>query len=222
MARIPASRVGPSEDRRAFNPPCGCPLHYTSYSRVLLSLWVVLGLGQLAQSFHRLARFDGGVRWAFLPLIWSVFSFLFVVQTWWVYYELIESPVWAHLFTFLLPLNVFVVLYLICAAALPDVSRRSRGKPMDLGAYHITQRTYFFGLWAILLVLVLAASVLVRGHFAPLEDGLRAAGLLAVVGLTASERRWLHLLLTLFAIGALGAYIGLFTSPLPWPAGLDL
>lgn len=197
-------------------------MHYTSYSRVLLSLWVVLGLGQLAQSFHRLARFDGSVRWGILPLIWSAFSFLFVVQTWWVYYELIQAPIWANLFTFLLPLNVFVVLYLICAAALPDVSRRSRGKPMDLAAYHISQRAYFFGLWTILLVLVLTASLLARGRVAPLEDGLRAAGLVATVGLVASERRWLHLVLTLVALGALGAYIGLFTSPLPWPAGLEL
>jgi uncharacterized membrane protein len=162
------------------------------------------------------------VRWGWLPLLWSAFSFLFVVQTWWVYYELIESPIWANLFTFLLPLNVFVVLYLICAAALPDVSGRPRGKPLDLAAYHITQRAYFFGLWTILLALVLAVSVVVRGRVEPLEDGLRAAGLVAAVGQASSGRRWLHAVLTLFALAALGVYIGLFTSPLPWPARLAL
>ena len=122
-------------------------MDHASYLRVLLSVWVGLGLGQLVQAFHRLARFKGTVKWDWLPLTWAGFAFLMVVQVWWAYFSLLQSPIWTNLFAFLIPLFAFVVLYLICASAIPDCSPLGAGDTVDLGAFHFSQNRYFFGLW---------------------------------------------------------------------------
>jgi hypothetical protein len=89
-------------------------LDYSAYLRTLLSVFVDLGLGQLVQPLHRVARFEGTVRWDWLPLGWAFFAFVMVVQTWWAYFDILQSPLWPNLFAFLLPISVF-------ASALPDV-----------------------------------------------------------------------------------------------------
>ena len=45
---------------------------------------------------------------------------------------LFQPPIWSNLFAFLLPLAVFVVLYLICASALPDVAKTAEGAVQNL------------------------------------------------------------------------------------------
>jgi len=190
-------------------------MDYSSYLRVLLSVWIGLGLGQMVQAFHRLARFKGTVRWDWLPLVWAGFSFLMVVQTWWAYFELLQSPLWVNLFAFLLPLSVFVLLYLLCASALPDTSRADATDVVDLTAFHFGQRLYFFALWAVLLTLALVVSRLVRGSFAWVEDGFRVAGIAAAVALARSDARNVHGVLTVLAVLAMSVYIVLFTLRLP-------
>ena len=111
-------------------------MDHASYLRVLLSVWVGLGLGQLVQALNRLVRFRGTVRWDWLPLTWAGFAFLMVVQVWWAYFTLLQAPIWRNLFAFLLPLLAFVILYLICANALPDVSSLGKDESLDLGAFH--------------------------------------------------------------------------------------
>jgi hypothetical protein len=189
-------------------------MDYASYLRVLLSVWVGLGLGQLVQASHRLARFKGEVTWDWLPLVWAGFSFLMVVQTWWAYFTLLQAPIWSNLFAFLLPLSVFVILYLICASALPDLTKVAETGLVDLASFHLSQRRYFFGLWAVLLTLALIVSRLVRGRFDPVEDGFRVAGIAAALVLISSPRRTLHVAVTWLAIAAMVAYISLFTLTL--------
>jgi hypothetical protein len=191
------------------------PMDHTAYVRVLLSVWVGLGLGQLVQALHRLARFKGTVRWDWLALTWAGLAFLMFVQTWWAYFTLLEPPIWSNLFAFLLPLGVFVVLYLICATALPDVSKTAEGAVVDLGAHYLAQHRYFFGLWGVLLVLASIISALVRGGFHPLGgDGLRLAGIAGAILLIRSGNRTVHVIVTLFSLVALIAYIVLFTLKL--------
>src|SRR5687767_8376636 len=148
----------------ASDPELHPTMDHSSYLRVLLSVWVGLGLGQLVQALHRLARYKGPVRWDWLPVVWAMFAFLMFVQTWWAYFTLLQSPIWVNLFVFLLPLAVFVILYLICSSALPDVSRSPEGSVVDLRTFYLGQHRYFFGLWALLLVLAVLVSVLVRGR----------------------------------------------------------
>ena len=187
-------------------------MDYSSYLRVLLSVWVGLGLGQLVQAAHRLARFKGTVRWDWLPLIWAGFGFLMIVQTWWAYFTLMQSPLWANLFAFLLPLSVFIVLYLICSSALPDVTRKDDADTVDLRSFYVGQHRYFFGLWTVLLVLALSAQVASRGEIDVLgEDGFRLAGIGAGVAMAWTSDRRVHVVVTLLALAALLLYIMVFS-----------
>ncbi len=187
-------------------------MDYSSYVRVLLSVWVGLGLGQLVQALHRLARFKGTVKWDWLPIVWAGFAFLMFVQTWWAYFTVLQSPLWVNLFAFVLPLAVFVVLYLICASALPDVSKATEGAVVDLASFYLGQHRYFFRLWAVLLVLALLVQSLARGGMDLVgEDGFRIAGIAAAVTLAWSAQRRLHAIVTLTALAALILYIVLFS-----------
>lgn len=187
-------------------------MDYSAYLRTLLSVWVGLGLGQLVQALHRVARFRGTVRWDWLPITWAAFAFLMIVQTWWAYFTLMQSPLWANLFAFLLPLSVFVVLYLICASALPDASRMAESDTVDLATFYRGQHRYFFGLWTVLLVLALMAQVVSRGEIDILgEDGFRLAGIGAGVALAWTPDRRVHTVLTLLALALLLVYIVVFS-----------
>jgi hypothetical protein len=186
-------------------------LDYSAYVRTLLSVFVGLGLGQLVQPLHRLARFEGTVRWDWLPLGWAFFAFVMVVQTWWAYFDILQSALWLNLFAFLLPISVFVTLYMICASALPDVSKAPADGVVDLAAFHLRQRRYFFGLWALFLSLALIVSLLVRGSFALLEDGFRVLGVALAIGLVTSSRRAVHVALTILSFVAFSIYITRFS-----------
>lgn len=186
-------------------------MDYSPYVRTLLSVFVGLGLGQLVQPLHRLARFPGIVRWDWLPLGWAAFTFVMVVQTWWAYFDILQAPRWLNLFAFLLPISVFVTLYMICASALPDLSKTPSDGVVDLSAFHLQQRRYFFGLWVLFLSLALLVSILVRGSFALLEDAFRVVGIAFAIGLARSSRRSVHVALTILAFVAFGSYITLFS-----------
>jgi hypothetical protein len=181
-----------------------------SYLQVLLSVWVGLGLGQLVQSFHRLIRLKGQVKWHWLPVTWAGFAFLLVVQTWWAYFRIIQSPIWTNLFAFLLPLAIFVILYLICASAFPD--DKEDGSLVDLESFYFAQRRYFFGLWASLLILALIVSRSVEGRFSLLgDDGFRLGGVAAGVAMAIVRDKSVHAVITVLAAASLALYIVLFT-----------
>jgi hypothetical protein len=187
-------------------------MDYSSYLRVLLSVWVGLGLGQLVQALHRLARFKGRVAWDWIPVAWAGLAFLMFVQTWWAYFGILQSPLWVNLFAFLLPLSVFVILYLICASALPDISKIPEGGTVDLELFYFSQHRYFFGLWAAVLVLAVVVSGLARGHIQLRGgDGFRLVALAAAVSLARLSNRRLHAVVTLCALTALVVYIALFS-----------
>ena len=187
-------------------------MDFASYLRVLLSVWVGLGLGQLVQALNRVARFKGPVKWDWLPVTWAALAFLMFVQTWWAYFTLIQSPLWINLFAFLLPLTVFVILYLICASALPDVTKLPEGATVDLRGHYFAQHRYFFALWALLLTLAVAVSSITRGGIQLLGgDGFRIAGVAAALLLMRSDRRRTHVIATALSLVALITYIVMFT-----------
>lgn len=186
-------------------------MDYSAYLRVLLSVWVGLGLGQLVQALHRLARFKGKVDWDWIPVAWAGLAFLLFIQTWWAYFFILQSPLWVNLFAFLLPLTVFVLIYLICASALPDVSKTVEGTPVDLDAFYFAQHRYFFSLWAVVLALAVVVSVLVRGHYRPGADSFRVVAVAAAVLMASTANRRVHAVITLASLGALVIYIVMFS-----------
>lgn len=190
-------------------------MDFESYLRVLLSVWVGLGLGQLVQALHRLARFQGTLQWDWLPVTWAILSFLMFVQTWWAYFTILQVQLWVNLFAFLLPLSVFVILYLICASALPDTSKTAEGSVIDLRDFYLGQRRYFFTLWALFLLLAVVVSSMTRDGLHLLGgDGFRVAGFLAALLLRRSSSRIVHAFVTILSAAALVSYIILFTPRL--------
>jgi hypothetical protein len=185
---------------------------YSAYLRVLLSVWVGLGLGQLVQAVHRLARFRGTVKWDWLPLAWAALAFLMFVQTWWAYFTILQAPIWRNLFAFLLPLSTFIILYLICVSALPDLTKAAEGSVVDLKAHYLGQNRYFFSLWAALLILAVIISSIARGGIDIVGgDGFRIAAVAAAFSLIRSSDRRIHVGVTIASLVALVLYIVLFT-----------
>ena len=190
-------------------------MDHSAYLRVLLSVWVGLGLGQLVQAVHRLARFKGTVKWDWLPLIWAALSFLMFVQTWWAYFTLLQAPIWRNLFAFFLPLSTFIILYLICASVLPDLTKTAEGSVVDMKAHYLGQKRYFFGLWAALLSLAVIISAIARGGLDLVGgDGLRIAAVVAAIVLIRSPGRRTHTVITIAALIALVLYIVRYTLTL--------
>lgn len=187
-------------------------MDFESYLRVLLSVWVGLGLGQLVQALHRVARHRGAIHWDWLPVTWAALAILMFVQTWWAYFTILQVQIWTNLFAFLLPLTVFVILYLICASALPDATKTPEGATIDLRTFYLEQHKYFFALWALLLFLAVVVSILSRdGLHLRGGDGFRSAGFLAAVLLMRSSSRRIHAIVTVLSLMALVVYILLFT-----------
>lgn len=187
-------------------------MDFDAYLRVLLSVWVGLGLGQLVQALHRLARFKGSIRWDWIPVTWAALAFLMFVQTWWAYFTILHVEIWINLFAFLLPLSVFVILYLICASALPDTSRSPEGSVVDMRSHYHEQRRYFFTLWALFLLFALIVSSMTRDGLRLLGgDGFRVAGLFAAILLRQSSGRRTHAVVTVLSFVALITYIMLFS-----------
>lgn len=69
-------------------------MDHSAYVRVLLSVWVGLGLGQLVQALHKLARFKGRVDWDWIPVTWAALGMLMFIQTWWAYFPILQAPLW--------------------------------------------------------------------------------------------------------------------------------
>lgn len=183
----------------------------SAYLRILLSVWVGLGLGQLVQALHRLARFKGRVEWDWIPVAWAGLAFLLFVQTWWAYHFILQSTLWANLFAFLLPLTIFVLIYLICASALPDVSKLPEGSAVDLDAFYFAQHRYFFTLWAVVLALAVIVSLLVRGYYRMGADSFRVIAVAAAVLMASTPNRRVHAGVTLASLAALVIYIVMFS-----------
>lgn len=187
-------------------------MDHSGYLRVLLSVWVGLGLGQLVQAVHRLARFKGTVKWDWLPVVWAALALLMFVQTWWAYFTLLQVPIWRNLFAFFLPLSTFIILYLICASALPDLTRVAEQAVVDLKTHYLSQHRYFFSLWAALLILAVIISSIARGRLDLIGgDGFRIGGIVAAIALIVSPDRRVHKAVTIGALVALVLYIVLFT-----------
>jgi hypothetical protein len=116
------------------------------HSLALISVIIGLGLTSLLGCFNKLMRRRRELRWNALPLAWAFLALLLVLNYWWgMYLGLVTATAAANVGTFLLGLIFPIFLYLICAAALPDVhALRVQGR--DLLAVYFAESRYFFTL----------------------------------------------------------------------------
>lgn len=128
------------------------------HSLALISVVIGLGLTSLLGGFNRLMRRRREFRWDALPLAWALVALLLVSNYWWgLYLGEVAAVAASNVDVFLLGLILPILLYLICATALPDASALRRG---DLLAAYFAERRYFFAL----IVLYIFATALGTTH----------------------------------------------------------
>lgn len=161
------------------------------HSVALISVVIGLGLTSLLGNFNRLMRRRGEIRWDALPLAWALIALMLVNNYWWgVYLGMVTSMAAANVGDFVLSLLYPILLYLICAAALPD-ARALQGR--DLRAAYFAESRYFF----ILIVLyVFATGVGTAVHAGAFQMNknmwLRLIFIGACAPLIWTRKPWLH------------------------------
>jgi hypothetical protein len=122
---------------------------------VLIFNSIVLGLAvsDLLFSFHRLLRARARVKWFWMTPVLGVLMLLQAVNTWWGSYDWIAHVQTMPMAAYLPILSIFVVNFLLLAAALPDEVPSSG---LDLKAWQMGNAPYFWVLWSLNLALTLA------------------------------------------------------------------
>lgn len=149
-----------------------------AHSLALISVVVGLGLTSLLGSFNRLIRKRREIHWDALPLIWALTALLLVNNYWWgLYLGEVAAAAPSNVDVFLLGLLGPILLYLICAAALPD-TRALRGG--DLLAAYFAESRYFF---ALLILYVFATGWATAAHAGGFQWNEHMWMRLAIIGL---------------------------------------
>jgi len=162
------------------------------HSVALISVVIGLGLTSLLGNFNRLMRRRGELRWDALPLAWALITLMLVNNYWWgVYLGMVTSTAAANVGDFALSLLYPILLYLICAAALPD-ARLLRGGG-DLRAAYFAESRYFF---ILIVFYVFATAVGTTAHAGAFQMNehmwLRLIFIGACAPLIWTRKPWLH------------------------------
>lgn len=208
------------------------------YLTTFVAIVIGIAVTNLMTSLHRLIVARRQVRWHPLPLLWVALLFLLVIAYWWGNYHVFQEN--DVLFLFAFELLGPILLFLAAGAALPDdaPSRPSatlsavtasasseandesagdaRGAELNLLAYYVQQRRYFFAMVGLFL-LHETVDVLLHRLVDPAYGGgtagtmafrLAGVGLCGVLGY--SRSRPVHVLGTALAVGLTMAYVLLF------------
>jgi hypothetical protein len=169
----------------------------------LVSIIVGLALTDLLGSLHRLIRARRRVRWHWLPLVWAAGVLLLNLQYWWVFFRVGKARVWGKLLELGVHLCGPILLFLACAAALPDEVEDGN----DLLEQYFAQRHYFFALLALYLGHTLLDQTL-RGNLR-MDGGvaIRLAATVLLLSLIRSRSVRYHVAATLALLGCTVSYI---------------
>ena len=115
------------------------------YAVGLVSILVGLSLADVAASLHKLLRQGRSVRWDGRVLLSVAFVIITITGMWFAVWS-IRNVKAVLSFPFYLSLFLeFMVLFLVCAACLPDEAVDSR----DLAAFYENNRRYLWSLFAL-------------------------------------------------------------------------
>jgi len=126
------------------------------YISVFVSIVLGLAVAELGSSFHRLMRARHRVRWDWMSLALAFVMLLEIVQFWWLSHDWYSHTPELRLVEFLPSLLLFLLIYLMAAAVLPDeVPEQGR----DLREFYFETSTYF---WSLVLIMTVAL-IFIRG-----------------------------------------------------------
>ncbi len=178
------------------------------YQHVVVVMSIVLGLSVtqllkgLAQLYHTRRR----VQPYWLHAAWVVLLISYSLVLWWLFWSYRSIEEWSF-FHFVLYLTPMIVFYFLTAIVIPDPSN----PVANYKEYYFSSRVGFFGIFALQVVLVHAAGVVIRRL--PLldpADPLRLAMVaLLLIGMRSAKERVHVVVFALFAI-AIVAFITLF------------
>jgi hypothetical protein len=137
--------------------------------------------------------------------------FLSHLLFWWLFRCSREVQAWSF-FPFLFLLLQPIILYLLAGLCFPDFSDRG---PIDLREFYYRNHRWFFGLFALLMVLISLRDILFRAVPWISQGNAVKAGVLviALVGVI-SSRPWIHAILAL--LGAIAIVAAFFTFGLAY------
>ena len=167
------------------------------FEYLLLFAAVVLGLAisDLAISLHRLLNAGGRVRWGLLAPLAAIIAFLKIITQWWTWYS---AQSLARELSFEMFIGVMigaVLLFLMAAAALPEVGEGEA--IVDMPAYYDVVRRRFWLLFAAHWVVATGVSIWAQMQISGARLDLRSPAFLivpAAVALAFIKWRWLHAL----------------------------
>ena len=164
------------------------------YALGLVSILVGLALGDVAASLHRLLRQARRVRWDGRVVLCVVLVIITITGMWFQVWAIrgvkavLSYPFYLSLFL------EFMVLFLVCAACLPDEPDES----CDLGAFYEGNRPYLWSLFALFqtsffLHWIYFAGLHMSNHWPKLLLGaVVGLPLLVCVLLAMIRSRWFH------------------------------
>ena len=132
------------------------------YAVGLISILVGLALADVGGSLHKLLRQGRAVRWDGRVILSVTLVISVITGMWFSVWDLrtVNAVLW-YLFYLTLFLE-FMVLFLVCAACLPDDAVEDR----DLGAFYEKNRRYLWSLFALFETSVILHSLYFRSHVA--------------------------------------------------------
>lgn len=186
------------------------------YVLTLVSVLVGLAIADLAVSLHRLLRARARIRWDWLPLGAALLAVLAVLDLWWGFYDSRSADWFTTLGGFLPFAGQLVTLFLLNAAALPD---RVPDDGLDLASFYDRNGPYFWSLFVVYVVFIMAINVILRGLPGEMDVGDLASSLgpnLLLAGFFLLLARVRHRLL--HAVGITGLLVVLIVRW--WSVGL--
>jgi hypothetical protein len=146
------------------------------YVSVFVSIVLGLAVAELGSGFLRLMRARQRVRWDWMSLALAVLMLLEILQFWWLSHDWYARTPELRLIQFLPALVLFVLIYLMAAAVLPDEVPE---QGLDLRQFYVDTSTYF---WTLVLIMTVVL-ILIRG-----PAGAQSGDWLAIV-----RRQWINL-----------------------------
>jgi hypothetical protein len=181
------------------------------YLAVIVSVIIGLGLTRILQGVGGLLEARAQVQLYWVHLVFTGIVFLGHLLFWWLFWSSREVEAWSF-FPFLFLLLQPIILYLLAGLCFPDFSDTGS---IDFREFYYRNHRWFFGLFALLMVLISLRDILFRSVPWISQGNAVKAGVLviALVGFI-SSRPWIHAILAL--LGALAMVAAFFTFGLAY------
>lgn len=190
-------------------------MSYGDYVGVFVSIILGIAVADLLMSAHHLLRARGRVEWHWVSPSLAVYMLVQVLATWWATFQWYRKLDNFTIGDFLPDVAVFVSLFLVTAAVLPDEIPEGR---FSLREYYFREAPYFWSLMSLFAIANIVTATIAMPAGSSWRTFVTYQGdnlfcLLLGVALIVTRRAWIHyLVIAILSIDAARAF-------LPWVLG---